>query len=238
MLKVNKHAGITINDFIKTIKKERGYKKLCFCGRLDPMARGELLLLYNENCKKMPQYLKKDKTYQFKIVLGIQTDSDDSLGLIQNYKTDYNVEKVITKITKKIHDCPNKFNQRFHIFSSKCVNGKPLWEYSRDGIILKDYPEHPVEIKQKKIMGLTKKSFIDFKNEICKRINKIDKKHNFRQTEILKKWNELKINNLYYLTIELTVSSGFYIRQFVRDLSEKINFPLLTYDIYRKNIIL
>ena len=34
----------------------------------------------------------------------------------------------------------------------------------------------------------------------------------------------------------MKVSSGFYIRQFVRDLNEKFNFPMNVYDIHRINI--
>ena len=48
MIFINKPAGYTINQIIKKYKKEHNIKKLCFCGRLDPMARGKLLLLIKD----------------------------------------------------------------------------------------------------------------------------------------------------------------------------------------------
>ena len=46
------------------------------------MARGEMLLLGDEMCKQMDNHKNYDKTYQFEIVFGFQTDTDDFLGLI------------------------------------------------------------------------------------------------------------------------------------------------------------
>ena len=72
-----------------------------FCGRLDPMARGKILLLINDECKKMPLYLNNNKTYQFEICFGFQTDTDDFLGLIEN-KTDIIIPNFIDEIVMNI----------------------------------------------------------------------------------------------------------------------------------------
>ena len=48
-----KPAGLTINQYINKIKEETNYKKICFSGRLDPMARGEILILIGDECKNM-----------------------------------------------------------------------------------------------------------------------------------------------------------------------------------------
>ena len=67
----------------------------------------------------------------------------------------------------------------------------------------------------------------------------INDKHNFRQEEIVNQWEKFCCNfnqNVFYCKINITVSSGFYVRQFVRDLSEILNFPLVVKDIYRVRI--
>ena len=40
------------------------------------------------------------------------------------------------------------------------------------------------------------------------------------------------------LKLELHVTSGFYVRQFIRDLANQINFPFMVFDINRTNISL
>ena len=63
---VYKPVGITPYELIQKLKiKYPNYKKVAFTGRLDPMAHGEMLLLINEECKKLPQYLSFHKTKVF-----------------------------------------------------------------------------------------------------------------------------------------------------------------------------
>ena len=80
-----KQSGCTINQFINDLKKTYNINKMCFCGRLDPMARGKVLVLFNDECKLMPQYLNLNKIYQFEICFGYKTDTDDFLGLIEEF---------------------------------------------------------------------------------------------------------------------------------------------------------
>ena len=80
--------------------------------------------------------------------------------------------------------------------------------------------------------------------DIISTINTIDKTKEFRQNDIIKQWSNIsnmdcleEINNkIQYIDLELTVSSGFFIRQYIRDLMEHSNIPLLCYDIHRISI--
>ena len=231
MFIIEKPCGCTINQFIEKYKKENNIKKLCFCGRLDPMARGKVLLLIDEECKLAPRYLNFDKTYQFEICFGFQTDTDDFLGIIEN-KTDIIIPKILNDVTKYIQHISNyEFEQKFHKYSSKRVNVKTLREQNLDNI-----PTHTVKIYQTKCFSITYYEFKKFINSIINNINTIDKNKNFRQTEIIKQWDNINRDNICTLKVEMKVSSGFYIRQFVRDLNEKFNFPMNVYDINRINI--
>jgi len=83
---VNKKSGITSKEMADIIKEKHNLKKICFCGRLDPMARGKMLLLGDEMCKQMDNHQQYDKTYQFEIVFGLQTDTDDFLGKLEQFR--------------------------------------------------------------------------------------------------------------------------------------------------------
>jgi tRNA U55 pseudouridine synthase TruB len=88
------------------------------------------------------------------------------------------------------------------------------------------------------------------KEELLKNIeDKINLvKGDFRQEEILKTWQEVlgpkdnsntdSVQETKFIIdkIKMKVSSGFYIRQFVSDLSKELNFPAVTFHIKRTSV--
>lgn len=242
IIMADKPVSLTSKDFADKIKQMNNFRKICFCGRLDPMARGKMLFLANEMCKEMDNNQHYDKTYQFEIFFGIKTDSDDPLGIIEDINFN-NIEEYQIKLINEINllnkNYPITINQEFHKFSSIRVNGQPLWLHSKNEKKVTK-PKHIVNIKTLKILDTLKIKKTIFINNVINIISNINKKHDFRQNTIIENWkkfdNSFLIEFLNSIKIELTVSSGFYVRQFVRDLSEKINFPLMVFDINRINI--
>jgi tRNA U55 pseudouridine synthase TruB len=229
---VYKPAGITMNQLILDYKNKNNIAKICFAGRLDPMARGNCLFLFNEECKKIDNYKNLDKTYQFKIIIGLQTDSDDPLGLIQNIRPDLMTEEQIIKLKNNLTISEtSEIIQKFHKFSTKCFNQKDKTKE----------PSHLVSIYSYQIGDeddYEKYDFHCWKEQIISQINTIDPQCNFNQSNIITQWDSIiSIKELYAIPVTLTVSSGFYVRQFVRDLSEKIGIPLMVYDINRISIL-
>jgi tRNA pseudouridine55 synthase len=55
--------------------------KMGYAGRLDPMAKGLLLILVGDENKNKIKYEKLDKEYVFEVLFGISTDSYDILGI-------------------------------------------------------------------------------------------------------------------------------------------------------------
>jgi len=238
---IYKPSGYTINQFINTYKEEHNIKKLCFCGRLDPMARGEILILENDECKQMPKYLNNSKKYNFEIILSLKTDSDDPLGILEeidvidnkfNYTTIYN--NILSLINKFKNE---SYFQKFHNFSSKRIDGKPLWYYKKNNIQI-ETPSRKVDIFDVNIHNIKTYEFIEWKNIIISQIDTIDKEKDFNQDNIITQWKNTDMNFLYSIPVDITVSSGFYVRQFVRDISDNINYPLLTFDINRTKILI
>ncbi len=236
---VDKPAGITMNQLVNHYKKLIDVKKMCYTGRLDPMARGKVLLLKEDACKKMNDYLSKDKVYQFEIILGIQTDTDDPLGIIENINFDYDKDIIKNNIILCMEKYIGDFEQKFHNYSSKVISGNPLWFYTKNKIKVSKYPFHTVRIKNLKIIDM--KDEFDFslwRNNIIKNISTIDTKCDFRQKEIIEQWKDIELKYLDSIVVEASVSSGFYIRQFIRDISYDIDFPLMVYDINRTDILI
>jgi len=257
-----KQSGETMSQFIGKIKNktieydpQQSNIKLCYSGRLDPMARGKVLILFNDECKKVESYNKKAKTYQFEIIIGLQTNSDDPLGIIENIKIGgkyISIEKVkyiqkfIEQYLDKLFNI-DSFYQSFHNYSSKKVNGEPLWLHTKNKDNLEcPNPVHLVSIYDYEIKDIKTYNYQIWKDEIVKSIDSIDKKSDFNQENIIKQWNDLEQEfdqetikqNIYSIPIVLTVSSGFYVRQFVRDLSNLLKFPLMANDINRTEIFL
>jgi tRNA U55 pseudouridine synthase TruB len=243
-----KPAGCTTVQFINKIKDNEKLDKITFSGRLDPMARGKILVFKNEECKLAKDYHSNKKTYQFEVIIGIKTDTDDALGIIDEYLIDNinnNVSDYILKIVDYVNNLDdNIFEQRYHDFSSKVFfKNKNFVDKNKLNLINK------VQIYEKKIIGNNIYNYKNWIKNIIENINSIYNKNNslssynsspnsFRQDIIIDQWSKISNNNdykkyIYSVKIELSVSSGFYVRQFVNDMSLKLNIPLMAYDINR-----
>ena len=112
-----KDAGNTMVQTMDKFKKENNINdKVCYCGRLDPLARGTVLLLVGDECKKMNEYLGTTKEYEFEILFGLSTDTDDPMGLIQNIYNYDEIDTYVDKIKEYIQTiCKiGKFQQNYH----------------------------------------------------------------------------------------------------------------------------
>lgn len=238
---VYKKLGETPLEALKSFQKENPEVtgSLTYAGRLDPMAEGLLVLLSDDKVYKKEEYTDLPKVYEFEVLWGFETDTLDILGIV-------NSEKVIgsseipkkEKIEKFLKESVGKFEQTYPIYSSRPVNGKPLLEWAREGRILEiDIPKHEVEIFSSKFFERRELSKKELEKEIIKRVNLVS--GDFRQEEIIKKWKEvLKESKGDFVLdkIEVFVSGGFYVRQFVNDLAENFNTKATTFHIKRTKI--
>jgi tRNA U55 pseudouridine synthase TruB len=223
-----KNTGITMNQFLDLIKEKYSHKKYAFTARLDPMARGIVPILVDDECKDINNYLKSKKIYNVKIILGILTDSDDPLGIIEKIQLIDNFEDFLKNFTDKFIIQNKVIKQKFHYFSTKaiCMRNQNKNEDSF----------HDVELINSQILSTGFINFSELKEEIIKNIKTIDITKDFRQKQTIEQWSKLDFDKLPYIELELKVSSGFFVRQFVRDISIELNQPMFAYDIYRKSV--
>lgn len=113
-------------------------------GTLDPLASGILVVGVGTGTKQLSHYLGEcDKTYETKALLGISTTTGDSEGdILSKNKVDHitreSVDEACAKFVGNIKQMPP-------IFSALKMNGKPLYEYAREGIPL------PMAIKSREV---------------------------------------------------------------------------------------
>ena len=266
MLEFYKEPGITPLEFINTIKKQYPDKKICYTARLDPMARGKIPVLFGDECKNMHNYTNLSKTYEVKVMIGLKTDSDDVLGILEENLSNTSLDNLYNLYNNIIlsNDLIYKYNylfdreneitinQKYHYFSTKELlyrsnNKDKNKDKNTDTDTNTDTEniEHTHEVKlfSSKIIDSGYLDFRDWINDCISIIDKVDKTKNFRQKEIIEQWQNIlnqeqdNINmKINYITLQLHVGSGFFVRQFVRDISDAIGIPLLCYDIHRISI--
>ena len=241
--KIGETPNEMIQNYIKNYNKLNKYqiKKGCVVGKLDPMASGVSICLFDNECKNMEQYLHKNKIYEFKIIFGLSTDTDDTLGLITDT---CNIQSIdIEKIIKELDKFIGIYQQKYHKYSSICIKNKnsernPLWKWTKENRIQEIHiPSKTVKVDKLQLLELKSYNFDLLKKIIINNINKV--KGDFRQDDIIKIWkNTTNFKNVFVGKFKIQCSSGFYVRQLVNELCKNIGILGTTYNINRTKIIL
>ena len=140
-----KAVGETTSEFATRLRHE--YRlvdtvKVAICGKLDPQAEGNTIVLFGEDTKKMPEFLQSDKTYEFFVAIGVSTDSDDIMGGITGTTSDIQ-SKISTIKEFMMTYIKNQKTQKYHPISAKKIkkdSGKkrPLWYWHKKGVLTDD----------------------------------------------------------------------------------------------------
>lgn len=230
-----------LQTILKFKSKNTEYKSqtLSYAGRLDPMAEGLLLVLVGEENKKRKTYEALEKTYIFSVLFGISTDSYDLLGLPRLRQKGPLEKSAIRKLQSFLPKLLGKHRQIYPPFSSKTVNGKPLYYWAREGKLNKiQIPSKIITISSLKQQA---QSIISGK-EIFEKIEHILPfiKGQFRQEAILASWNyiltENSGTNFSLLTFSVTCSSGTYVRSIAHQMGEQLMTGALAFSIRRTRI--
>jgi len=240
ILEVFKPFGYTPKEVVEEVKKKTGAKKGAFSGRLDPMACGCIKIFLNDSCKLANTSNKINKTYRFIFACNISSSSGDMLG-VPNYKRELKgVRKddiVIFLETIK----GGNYDQMMPALSSYQVsNAKgekhPLWWWTQNERLDEVYlPSFIKTLYKYDIKGFGLISLRNLADLAISRISLIDRKHSFNQDFILNYWRRLKVlpDNILTFEMSATVSSGFYIRQLVKDIGTFIGVGTMTVEIER-----
>lgn len=216
-----------------------------YAGRLDPAAEGLMLFLFGDMVHKKDDYLVHDKTYTATFALGVSTDTGDLLGLPLKTQTKVShepneiVAKVdeekIKKLSKELEEkIKNITTQTYPAYSSKPVDGKPLFAYAREGNEV-ERPNRNVKIYSCDILETRTISSIDLLTrvgDVCSLVT-----GDFRQPEIIGAWSRITLPQTVLLTtLSLSVSSGTYIRSMCEEVESVFGAPAVLYSLVRMSI--
>ena len=137
VLPLYKPIGPTSHDMVSLLRKKLNTKKIGHSGTLDPFAEGVLVMGIGKGTRIL-EYLKNDKKeYIMTLRLGLLTDTYDIQGQIIS---DENVLISEEKVTETVNSMLGIQKQVPPIYSAKKYKGKKLYEYAREGKIMKMPP--------------------------------------------------------------------------------------------------
>ena len=132
LLIIDKPLGFSSNQTLSKIKWLYNPKKAGHTGTLDPLATGILPVCLGEATKFSSYLFDANKTYVAKIKLGFTSSTADAEGTLK----DLNIVKLPnkTEVTNVLKTFEGAIEQTPPMYSALKHDGKPLYEYARQGI--------------------------------------------------------------------------------------------------------
>lgn len=126
-------------------KKKQVQVKIGHGGTLDPLATGVLIAGIGKGTKSLQDFLLCTKVYDTVILFGTSTDTYDVTGKVLKKAPYEHITKEM--VENALGQFRGKFMQLPPLFSALKMNGKPLYEYAREGKeIPREIERRPVEV--------------------------------------------------------------------------------------------
>ncbi len=211
-------------------------EKLSYAGRLDPLAQGVMLVLSGEANKNRDVHLNHDKTYYFDVLFGLKSDSFDPLGIVKKGRLPKkNLEESLRKITI---EWEGERTEVYPPYSSKTVDGKPLFYWARQGI--------PVSLPSRKIF-IYEFNFLQTLRVPLPSVVKVAKDKirrvggDFRQSEVLESWSVIENSypegaTLPLVRFKIKASTGTYVRSLADRLGRECDSSAMAFHIVRTDV--
>ncbi|OIN07594.1 tRNA pseudouridine(55) synthase TruB [Oceanisphaera psychrotolerans] len=131
ILLLDKPAGITSNDALQQVKRIYAAAKAGHTGALDPLATGMLPICLGEATKFSQFLLDADKRYRVVAKLGERTDTSDADGEVVEIRP---VNVAPGDLIEALDRFRGQSEQIPSMYSALKYQGKPLYQYAREGI--------------------------------------------------------------------------------------------------------
>lgn len=151
ILVIDKPLGITSHDVVGSVRRSLETKRVGHAGTLDPLATGVLVVAVGPATRFLQYLPLEPKVYEASVHFGQATDTQDAEGEV------IFEGKLPPDLESSIHDfLPNflgEVNQVPPMFSAVKKNGKPLYEYAREGEEL-DRDPRTIFVEKFEFLGL------------------------------------------------------------------------------------
>lgn len=143
---IDKPVGPTSFRVVQQVRRALQIKKVGHSGTLDPFASGLLIICIGRPATRLiPRLMLGDKLYEAEMRLGVETDTLDLEGQVV-------AERPVPVLgMAEVRACLDSFMgnqlQAPPAFSALKHQGKPLYQYARQGVIIEKEPR-PVRIEE------------------------------------------------------------------------------------------
>lgn len=140
---VDKLAGWTSHDVVAKTRSVLGIRKVGHSGTLDPDATGVLVLGVGRATRLLRFVTALTKSYEFEIVLGVETDTLDASG---DVTAEYNMTLVTdVQMRAAAQNLTGDIMQKPPMVSAVKVGGRKLYDLARSGVTV-DRVARPVSV--------------------------------------------------------------------------------------------
>lgn len=146
-----KEKGMTSHDCVFKLRKILNMKRIGHTGTLDPSVEGVLPICLGESTKVAEYLTNAGKEYIAEVTIGSSTTTEDAEGEVVEFNnSEKNIsreqlESVLTSLTGVIEQTPP-------MYSAVKINGKKLYEYARQGLII-ERPSREVTIYELELLS-------------------------------------------------------------------------------------
>ena len=152
VINIYKEPGYTSHDVVAKLRGILKQKKIGHTGTLDPAAEGVLPVCLGTGTKLCDLLTDKRKTYRAVLLLGVETDTQDTTGTVLSEETTENLtEEAVWAAARQF---VGPYLQVPPMYSALKVNGKKLYELAREGREV-ERAARPVEIYELTIEEIT-----------------------------------------------------------------------------------
>jgi tRNA pseudouridine55 synthase len=131
VLLVDKAPGMTSHDVVAIVRRRLQMKKVGHCGTLDPIATGLLLLTLGRGTKIQDLLMSEDKEYSGTMILGVETDTQDSAGKVLQERPVPPLDEA--SVRAAFEKYAGDFYQMPPMVSAIKQGGVPLYKLARQG---------------------------------------------------------------------------------------------------------
>lgn len=131
VLLLDKPQGLSSNDALQKVKRLYNANRAGHTGALDPLATGMLPICLGEATKFSQYLLDSDKRYRVIARLGQRTDTSDADGQVVEERP---VNFTAQELAAALDTFRGETQQVPSMYSALKYQGKPLYEYARQGI--------------------------------------------------------------------------------------------------------
>lgn len=130
VINIYKEPGFTSHDVVAKLRGILRQKRIGHTGTLDPAAEGVLPVCLGQGTRLCDMLTDKTKTYEAVLLLGRETDTQDTTG---QTLAEYPVEVTEEEVRRQAASFTGEYDQIPPMYSALKVDGKKLYELARAG---------------------------------------------------------------------------------------------------------